>query len=85
MNKNPGSLSNIASHDEGIGTSSRCVAAASLYPCVYLALHTGVFSGCVGPSSVTAPTGGVSLSSTIPCIDRSAGFEHVDVFVSQLQ
>jgi hypothetical protein len=30
-------------------------------------------------------TGGVSLSSTVPCMDRSAVFEHVDVFVSPLQ
>jgi hypothetical protein len=29
--------------------------------------------------------GGVSLSSTVPCIDRSAVFEHVDVGVSPLQ
>jgi hypothetical protein len=29
--------------------------------------------------------GGVSLSSTVPCMDRSAVFEYVDVFVSPLQ
>jgi hypothetical protein len=30
-------------------------------------------------------TGGVSLSSTVPCIDQSELFEHVDVIVSPLQ